>query len=270
VNIHPTAIIHPSVQLGANVTVGPYAVIDGPAVIGDGCTIMAHAIISGRVVMGKNNAVHYSAVIGGEPQDFAFKPEVQSGVIIGEGNRIREHVTIHRGTAEGSNTVVGDNCFLMAGVHLAHNVVLADHVVLANNALLGGHVQIAERTFVGGACVFHQHMRVGSHVICQGTSGYSKDIPPFCIGAGRNGVVGLNVIGLRRSGLDAATRADIKRAFDLLYRSERNVSQAREAAQAETWTAQGQAFWDFVGAVKKNGLCGWFGSRGGGGVAEVE
>ena len=126
---------------------------------------------------------------------------MQSEVRIGDGNRIREYCTIHRGTSHDSATVVGSHCFLMAGAHLAHNVRLGDRVILANNALLGGHVIVEDRVFIGGGCVFHQHIRVGRLAICQGASAFSKDVPPFTIAAERNGVAGLNVVGLRRAGL---------------------------------------------------------------------
>jgi UDP-N-acetylglucosamine acyltransferase len=262
VNIHPTAILHPEAQLDPSVTVGPYAVIEGPAVIGPGCTIAAHAIIGGHVVMGANNAIGYGAIIGGDPQDFAFKPEVKSRVVIGSGNRIREYATLHRGTKEGTDTVVGNDCFLMAGAHLAHNVRLGNNVILANNVLLGGYVDISDRVFVGGGCVFHQFIRVGAYVICQGMSGFSKDIPPFCLAAEKNFVAGLNVIGLRRSGFNAAQRAEIKRAFDLLYRRGLNTSQALATAKTETWDVA-QPFWDFVAGAKKKGICAFIATEGG-------
>lgn len=265
--IHPTAVIHPEAQLGAKVSIGPYAVIEGAAVIGEGCVIQAHAIIGAHVVMGKNNTIGHGALIGGDPQDFAFQPEVRSRVVIGEGNRIREYVTIHRGTAEGSDTVVGDHCFLMGGAHLAHNVRLGNHVILANNTLLGGHVRIGDRVFVGGGCVFHQFISVGNQAICQGASAFSKNIPPFVIAAERNGVAGLNVVGLRRSGFDAIQRGEIKRAFDLLYRSGKNVAQALDAAQGQTWGEAAAAFWTFVAGARKKGLCDWLGGRRGGAEA---
>ena len=261
-NIHSTAIIHPKAQLHPTVSVGPYAVIEGPAVIGADCSIAAHAVITGHVIMGVRNQVGYGAIIGADPQDFAFKPSVQSRVIIGDDNRIREYVTIHRGTAENSETIVGNECFLMAGAHVAHNASLGNNVVLANNVLLGGYVQLDDRVFVGGGCVFHQHTRVGSYVICQGISGFSKNIPPFVIAAEVNGVAAINVIGLRRAGFTAPQRAEIKRAFDLLYRSGRNVSQALELAEGEEWTVA-KPFWQFVAAAKKKGICDWLGSRGG-------
>jgi UDP-N-acetylglucosamine acyltransferase len=261
VNIHPTAVIHPRASLGDGVTVGPFVVIDEGATVGDGCRIEAHAVITGSVVLGNGNAVGHGAILGGDPQDFAFKPEVRSRVVIGSGNRIREYVTIHRGTTDGSETRVGDECFLMAGAHLAHNVRLGDGVVMANNALLGGYVEVGDRAFIGGGCVFHQHIRVGRLAICQGASAFSKDIPPFVIAAERNGVAGLNIVGLRRTGIGADERAEIKRAFDLLYRSGRNATQAVEAARELSWGAAGREFWDFVAAAKKKGLCDWLGGR---------
>jgi UDP-N-acetylglucosamine acyltransferase len=268
--IHPTAIIHPDAELGADVTVGPCAVIEGPARIGDRCVIQAHAIIAGHVVMGADNLIGYGAVIGGDPQDFAFKPAVRSEVRIGHGNKIREYATLHRGTTEGSATVVGDHCFLMAGAHLAHNVVLGDHAILANNALLGGYVEVGERVFIGGGCVFHQHIRVGRLAICQGASAFSKDIPPYVIAAERNGAAGLNVVGLRRAGFTAAQRAEIKEAFDLLYRSGLNVTQALAAAQERVWAEEGRAFWEFVAGAKKKGLCDLLAARSGGDSIETE
>ncbi|MGB8168852.1 MAG: acyl-ACP--UDP-N-acetylglucosamine O-acyltransferase [Chthoniobacteraceae bacterium] len=261
--IHPTAVIHPQAQLGVNVTIGPFAVIESPSQIGDGCIIHAHAVITGHVVMGKDNVIGHGALIGGDPQDFAFHPEVQSGVQIGDGNKIREYCTIHRGTSNDSSTVVGSHCFLMGGSHLAHNVRLGDHVILANNALLGGHVIVEDRVFVGGGCVFHQHIRIGQLAICQGASAFSKDIPPFTIAAERNGVAGLNVVGLRRAGLTTVERVEIKDAFKLLYRSGLNVRQALAAAAKRTWGPHSQAFWEFVLAAGKKGVCDLLSSRAG-------
>ena len=258
--IHPTAIVHSKARLGADVTVGPYAVIEGGAQIGDGCEIQAHAVICGNVVMGFENTIGYGAIVGGDPQDLAFQKSTDSAVRIGDRNRIREHCTIHRGSMEGSETVVGDDCFLMAGAHLAHNSRLGNHVILANNVLLAGHVTIADQVFVGGGAVFHQYVRIGRLVICQGISGFGKDIPPFCLGAGVNLVAGLNVIGMRRAGFDRAQRAEVKAAFDLLYRSGRNVSQALAAAREQSWGPESTEFFDFVTSAKKRGICAWSGS----------
>jgi UDP-N-acetylglucosamine acyltransferase len=261
VSIHPTAVIHPQATLGTGVSVGPFAVIEEGAILGDGCTVHAHAFVGGHVTLGKNCTVGHSAVLGGDPQDFAFKPQVRSRVIVGDGTKMHEYVNIHRGTTDGSETVVGEGCFLMGGAHIGHNARVGSRVILANNVLLGGHVQVGDGAFIGGGSVFHQHVRVGRLVICQGLSGYSKDIPPFVMGADINGIAGLNVIGLRRAGFDAAARAEIKRAFDMLYRSGKNVSQALAASREAEWTEAGRTFWDFVAAAKKRGIADWLGSR---------
>jgi UDP-N-acetylglucosamine acyltransferase len=261
--IHPTAVVHPAAELGANVSIGPGVVIEGPAQIGDDCVIHAHAIITGHVRMGKENVIGHGALIGGDPQDFAFRSEVQSDVRIGDGNKIREYCTIHRGTSNDSSTIIGNHCFLMGGAHLAHNVRLGDRVILANNALLGGHVIVEDRVFVGGGCVFHQHMRIGQLAICQGASAFSKDIPPFTIAAERNGVAGLNVIGMRRAEMTPVERVEVKEAFKLLYRSGHNVRQALTAASELTWGPHGQSFWDFVFSSGKRGVCDLISSRDG-------
>lgn len=260
-DIHPTAIIHPGAVLGSGVRVGPYAVIEGPAIIGDNCTIAAHAIVTGHVRMGQDNQIGYGAIIGGDPQDNAFDPITESWVVIGSHNRIREYSTLHRGTAAGSETRVGDHCFLMAGAHLGHNVVLEDRVIIANNCLLGGHVHVGASVFIGGGSVFHQFVRIGRNAILQGNSGMGKDVPPFLIGCRVNRVAGLNAIGLRRSGLDAAQRQEIKTAFQLLYKSGLNTTQALAAAKEQTWSPLGEAFFDFVANSKKRGICDLIGSR---------
>ena len=260
--IHSTAVIHPDAQLGADVQVGPYAVIEGAARIGDRCIIQAHAVIGAHVETGPDNLIGYGALIGGDPQDFSFRPSIKSSVKIGTRNRIREYVTIHRGTSEGSATVIGDDCFIMGGVHLAHNVSIGDHVVIANGALLGGYVQVEERVFIGGGSVFHQHIRIGRMAICQGASAFSKDVPPYVTAAERNGVAGLNVVGLRRAGLTAAQRAEIKAAFDLLYREGYNVSQAVAVARDRIWSSEVDSFWDFVAEANKRGLSDFLGTRG--------
>ena len=260
-SIHPSASIHPGAQIAPDAVLGPCVVVDGPAVIGPRCVLQAHAVVTGHVVMGSDNLVGYGAVLGADPQDFAFEPGVRSRVVIGNRNRIREYCTLHRGTSEGSDTILGDDCFLMAGVHLAHNSQVGNRCILANNALLGGHVQLGERVFVGGGCVFHQHVRVGALAICQGASAFSKDVPPFTIGAERNGVAGLNVVGLRRAGFSPATRAEIKSAFDLIYRRGLNLTQALQTASNSEWGGEASAFLRFAAEARKRGLCDLLASR---------
>jgi len=255
VKIHPSAIVHPDCQIADDVEIGAFVCIEGPAVIGSGCVIQPHAILSGAVTLGKNNTVGYGAVIGSFPQDLSYKPGTQSGVEIGDNNVIREYTTINRGTAEGSITRVGNNCFLMTGTHIGHNSVVGNQVIIANNVLLGGHVHIGDRAFLGGSCVFHQFVRVGPMVVAQGNSAFSKDVPPFTLGAILNKVVGLNSIGLRRAGLTAAERQEAKEAFRLLYRSGYNTRQALDEAAKRQWGPIGTEFFSFVATAKKRGIC---------------
>jgi len=262
--IHPTAIVHPQAQLGEDVEIGPYAVIEGPAQIGPRCRIAAHAIVTGHVVMGSDNQIGYGAILGADPQDNAFDPATESWVEIGSHNRIREYATLHRGTAPGSATRVGDHCFLMAGTHLGHNAVVENRVIIANNSLLGGHVLVQENVFIGGGCVFHQFVRLGRNAIIQGLSALSKDVPPFLIACRRNRVAGLNSIGLRRSGLSRAQRGEIKEAFRLLYKSGLNTAQALEEAGKREWGAEGSDFFRFVAEAKKRGICDDLRGRSGG------
>ena len=253
--IHRTAIVSPEATIGEGVEIGPYALVEGSAIIGPGCVIQAHAIISSSVQMGENNVIGYGAVIGGDPQDHAFSPDIKSRVVIGSRNRIREYCTIHRGTAEGSETAVGDHNYFMAGSHLAHNARVGSHVTLANNVLLAGHVEIQDRVYVGGGSVFHQFIRVGELCLIQGNSKFSKDIPPFTIAAGHNSVIGLNRVGLRKAGLTQDQRRELHHAFNLLYRAGLNVTQALERAEQISWSGKGSALFDFVANSRRRGLC---------------
>jgi len=268
--IHPTAIIHPDARIAGDAEIGPYVCIEGPAEIGAGCTIEAHAVLAGIVRMGSGNRIGHGAIVGALPQDLGFDPKRRSGVVIGDGNTIRELCTIHRATAEGGATRMGDRNYLMAGTHLGHDVQMGSDVIIANNALLGGHVHVGDRVFIGGGCVFHQFMRVGRLAITQGASAFSKDIPPFTLAAERNTVAGLNVVGLRRAGFDAGQRSEIKSAFKLLYKSGLNVAQALASSREMDWSETGQEFFDFVVAAKKRGICDLLETVKGGGAAEGE
>jgi UDP-N-acetylglucosamine acyltransferase len=252
--IHPTAVIDPKAELDSDVTVGSYALIEGPIVIGPGTEIQSHAVITGSVRIGKNNRVGYGAIIGSFPQDLSFDPKVSSGVEIGDNNVIREYCTVHRGTKEGSNTIVGSNNLLMVGAHLGHNARVADHVILANNVLLAGYAEIHDRVFIGGGSVVHQFTRMGAVSLLQGNSGIGKDIPPFSIAIGKDCVAALNLIGLRRAGFGPALRKEMKSAFDLLYRSGLNTKQALGEAEERTWLPETMIFWNFV-ATSKRGIC---------------
>jgi len=253
-NIHPTAIISPGARLADSVEVGAHAIISGQAVIGEGCVIQANAVVEGRVTMGVGNVIGYGAVIGAAPQDFAHTAGISSEVRIGDNNRLREYVTIHRGTKEGTATTVGNGCFLMVGTHLAHNVSLGDHVIITNNCLLAGYVQVGEAAVLGGGSVFHQFIRVGRRAMIAGSSSFNKDIPPFVTANFRNLLVGINVVGLRRGGFSAETRIEIQRAFKLVYRSGLRVREALGEAAQSDWGPEAREFFDFI-AASKRGTC---------------
>ncbi|HRH96808.1 MAG TPA: acyl-ACP--UDP-N-acetylglucosamine O-acyltransferase [Prosthecobacter sp.] len=253
--IHPTALIDPKAQIDPTAEVGPFVVIDGAAEVGAGCKIEAHAQLVGHVVVGEGTRIGRGAVIGGEPQDLGFDPATESGVILGEKNVIREHVTIHRGSKPGGVTRVGDGNFLMVGCHLAHDVVLGDKNIIANAVLLAGHVHVGSNTFMGGGSVFHQFLRVGDYCVVQGNGSFSKDIPHYCASARLNRVTGLNVIGLRRQGFTAEERGEIKELFRLLFCSGMNLTQAVKEAAAKDWPDKARRLLEFVQAPSKKGIC---------------
>jgi UDP-N-acetylglucosamine acyltransferase len=253
--VHPTAVVNPAAKLGDNVEVGPYAIIGPQVRIGRRSTIQSHAVIEGEVVIGEANVIGYGAVIGAPPQDLSFSPERKTRVEIGTENVIREHCTIHRGSADASATMIGSNNFLMAGAHVGHNCEIGNDIIIANNCLLGGYVRVDDGAFLGGGCVFHQHMHMGRFAIAQGGSAFSKDIPPFVIAAERNYVFGLNVVGLRRAGFSAHERNEIKAAFKLLYLSGLNITQALEKAGIMNFGKAAREFLEFVANAKKRGIC---------------
>jgi UDP-N-acetylglucosamine acyltransferase len=254
VKIHSTAIIDPTAKMGADVAIGPYAVIGANVAVGERSTIESHVVIDANVTIGSGNVIGPGAIIGTAPQDLSFSSERKTYVAIGNDNVIREHCTIHRGSAEGSVTKIGDKNFFMVGAHIGHNCEIGNNVIIANNCLLGGHVRVGDGAFLGGGGVFHQHMCVGRLALTQGASGFSKDIPPFVIAAEINYVFGLNVIGLRRAGFSAKDRDEIKAAFKLVYTSGLNIAQAIEKAAALKFGAAAQEFIDFVANAKKRGI----------------
>lgn len=253
-NIHPTAIVSPSARLGENIEVGPYAIIMDGAQIGSGCTIQAHAVIEGSVTLGEGNLVGYGSIIGSAPQDLSHTPDISSSVVIGNHNRIREHVTIHRGSKEGNTTRVGDHCFLMTGCHLAHDVEVGNHAIITNNVLLAGHVQIGDRAVLGGGSVFHQFIRVGRNAMISGGLGFRQDIPPFTIGAHDNTIVGLNTVGLRRAGFDAATRDALHDAYRRVFLGSLPRREAVQELLAENPIAEVREFLEFIQSSKR-GCC---------------
>ena len=252
--IHPTAIVSQGAELSEGVEIGAHAVVGDGVRLGAGCVVQANAVLEGRTILGARNFVGYGAVIGATPQDFAFHETVSSEVRIGEDNIFREYVTIHRGTKEGSATVVGSKCYLMVGTHLGHNVQLGDRVIIANNCLLAGYVEVGDGAVLGGGTVFHQFLRIGRFAMVRGGTRFGKDIPPYVSADGENLLSGVNALGLRRAGFSPEIRMEIKRAFKLVYWSGINTSQALERAKESSWSPEAQVFFDFI-ATSKRGVC---------------
>lgn len=232
--VHPSAVVDLSAQLGKNVTVGPYAIIEADTVIGDGTTIDAFAQIKQYTTMGAENHIHSHALIGGDPQDIKFGGE-KTTLVLGDRNIIREFTTIHRGTPEGrGETNIGSECMIMAYAHVAHDCHLSDNVILTNCVMLAGHVDLGVHAVVGGMCGVHQFCRIGDYAFIAGMTGVPNDVPPFCMAAGTRGSLrGLNSIGLRRSGMSNETIRAIKHAYMTIFRSGYTRSEALEVMKGE-------------------------------------
>ena len=265
--IHPTAVVHPGAQIDSSVQIGPYTVIDSDVVVGPDCLVGSHCHLTGKTRIGRGNRFHAGCVIGDAPQDLKYKDE-PTGLIIGEDNVFREHFTAHRSNHPEEVTRIGSHNFLMANAHIGHNSDVGDHVIIANNAGLGGHVVVQNRAFISANCLVHQFVRVGTLTLMQGGAAISKDLPPFTIAWGDNGICGLNVIGLRRAGFTPEQRLELKRLYHLLFRSGLRLAEAlAKAGTHAPDTPSGQLI-QFA-ANSKRGLCSDSG-RAKGGSATVD
>lgn len=217
--IHPSAVISPGAQVGERNQIGPFVVIENNVIIGDGNRLSAHCVLKSGSRIGNGNEIHEHAVIGGTPQDLKFN-EVTSYAVIGNQNVLREGVTVHRGSRENSRTVIGNDNFLMAYAHVAHDCTLADKIVIANNVALAGEVEVESQVFISGGVVVHQFTRLGRLAMIGGNSKITQDVLPFFITDGVPGQVrGLNMVGLTRAGFQPAEIGDLKHAYRILLRS---------------------------------------------------
>nr|PZN91249.1 MAG: acyl-[acyl-carrier-protein]--UDP-N-acetylglucosamine O-acyltransferase [bacterium] len=232
-DIHPTAVIDPSAEIGVGVRIGPYTIIGPNVVIGDGTEIGSHVLVERNTIIGMGCRIHHGAVLGSDPQDLKYAGE-PSDLVIGDRTVIREYATLNRGTAARGRTEVGSDCLVMAYVHIAHDCVIGDHVVLANAVNMGGHVVIEDWASVGGVTAIHQFVRIGCHAFVGGASRVQKDVPPYMRAAGNPiELAGLNTVGLQRRGMPEVVRRELKRAYRLFFNSTLNVSQALERAREE-------------------------------------
>jgi UDP-N-acetylglucosamine acyltransferase len=251
--IHPTAIIHPEAHVDASVQVGPYAVIDEDVEIGPGCLIGPHVYITGLSRIGSGNKFFAGCVIGEAPQDLKYQGAL-SRLIIGEKNVFREHVTVHRASSASEDTVIGSHGLFMAQCHVAHNCRVGNQVIIASGALLGGHVNVDDHALISGNCLVHQFVRVGTLALMQGGSAISKDLPPFTVARGDNGICGLNTVGLRRAGFSAGERLELKQLYHALFRSRLGLSRALESARKKFASSVAITMMDFL-AGSKRGVC---------------
>lgn len=226
--IHPTAIVSAKAQLGKNVEIGAYSIIGDQVVIGDDSTISSHVVIDGDTTIGKGNIIFPFVTIGQVPQDLKFHGE-KSKVVIGDNNRIREHVTIHLGTEAGAMlTKIGSNCLLMVGVHVAHDCVVGDHVILANNATLAGHVEVGDHVIIGGLSAIKQFVRIGKHAMIGGMSGVENDVIPFGTVMGeRASLEGLNLVGMKRRGFSREDIHALRNFFKKLFSGDKKAFVSR-------------------------------------------
>lgn len=232
-NIHSTAVIDPKAELASDVVVGPYAVIGPNVTIGAGTEIGSHTVIEGHTSLGEGNRIGHFAAIGGNPQDMKYKGE-PTRLVIGDRNTIREFVTIHTGTTQdGGLTSMGNDNWIMAYVHIAHDCHVSNNTVFSSNAQLAGHVHVDDFAIVGGMTGVHQFVRIGAHAMVGGASVIVQDVPPFVIASGDRAVpYGINVEGLRRRGFTADAITALRHAYKLLYKSGHTLDEAKAQIEA--------------------------------------
>lgn len=234
--IHPTAVVGAKAAIGVNVTIGPYCVINDRAEIGDGCMLESHVMVYGNTSLGAGCVVSPFASLGGDPQDLKYNGE-ETFAQIGANCRIREYVTVNRGTPGDSGvTKVGEGCLLMAASHIAHDCQVGREVILANEVALAGHVLVEDCAIIGGITAVHQFARIGAYAYIGGMSAIPQDVPPYVIAVGRGDggfLHGLNKIGLKRRGFSDETIAALKKAYRLFFRLGLTVPQAVERIKAE-------------------------------------
>jgi UDP-N-acetylglucosamine acyltransferase len=245
--IHPSSIVEEGAVIGAGVRIGPFCFVGSQVEIGAGTELKSHVVVNGITKIGCDNQIYQFASIGEANQDLKYAGE-PTRVEIGDRNRIRESVSIHRGTVQGGElTKVGSDNLLMINAHIAHDCIIGNRCILANNATLGGHVEIDDYAIIGGMTAIHQFCVIGAHVMVGGCSGVAQDVPPFVIAQGNHATpFGINIEGLKRRGFDKESLHAIRNAYKLLYRSGRTLDEVKPeiAELAEQYPAV-QAFSDF-------------------------
>lgn len=231
--IDSRAAVSPKAQLEPGVSVGPFAVIEENVTIGSGTVIGSHALVASGARIGRECRIHHGAVVGTPPQDLKFRGE-QTTLEVGSYTTIREYATLNRGTAERGRTTIGSHCFIMAYAHVAHDCSVGNNVILANSVNMAGHVVIEDHVVIGGLVPVHQFVRIGCHAMIGGGFRVPKDVPPYIL-AGQEPLVfqGLNLVGLKRRNFTRESLDLLRRAYQILYEGNLNVTQALERIRAE-------------------------------------
>jgi UDP-N-acetylglucosamine acyltransferase len=249
--IHPTAVVSPRAVVHSSVEIGPFAVVEQDAVIGQGCKLAGRSTVKAHAVLGRDVSVGEGAIIGGMPQHIS-PPEHPGRVIIGERTVIRENVSVHRAMNTEGETRIGSDCLLMVGAHVAHDCRVGNRVILTNNVLLGGHVQVGDRAVLGGSVGVHQHCRIGRLAMLGAFARIVQDVPPFVLTDGEGGmIVGLNKVGLRRSGMDRSEIDQLKQAYRLIYRQGYTFDDMVAALEQTYSTGPAAEFADFFKTSKR-------------------
>lgn len=252
--IHPTAVIHPSAQLGRNVEIGPFSIVGEHVTIGTDTKLLAHAVVNGYTTLGEDVVIHPFATVGATSQDRKAADEI-AYTKIGDRTIVREYASVHRATGEGQSTIVGNDCLLLAYTHVAHNCRLGNGVTMSNLAQIAGQVVIEDYAGIGGMAGIHQDTRIGAYAFVGGMSRLVRDVPPFFLAEGNPAeMYGLNSVGLRRRGFPPETVAELKEAYKIIYRTGRNLRQAIEALREMVQTDAGRLLLAFLEAPSERGI----------------
>ena len=231
-DVHALSVVHPDAELDSTVVVGPFCLVEAGVRIGAGTVLDSHAVVKSGTTVGKRNYVGQGTVLGGDPQDRKYGGE-PTFLSIGDDNNFREYVTIHRATGEGKSTVVGNNCYIMSYCHFGHNCNVSDSVTMANACQIAGHVTIEEMSTIGGFCGIHQFVRIGKLAMVGGFTKIVRDVPPFTLVDGPDGVRDINAVGLRRIGVTSSARLALHKAVKLLFKSQLGLTTALETVRRE-------------------------------------
>ena len=249
-DIHPTAIIHQEAILHKKVKIGAYSVIGKSVEVGEGTEIGNHVNITGYTKIGKSNKIFHSSSIGEQPQDMKYKNQ-ETYLEIGDRNTIREFCTINTGTVEGNKkTKIGNDNWIMAYVHIAHDCIVKNNIVIANSATLAGHVEVDDHVVLGGLTAIHQFCKIGQHSITMGGTLLSQDVPPYVRAVSKGGMAfpnGINSEGLKRRGFTSKAISDIKNGYKIIYMRNNSIDEAKkELAKLEVSSSEVGEYIDFI------------------------